>query len=182
MTELGARQRSASDGIADLLDVTDEDIRPSTGVASSTVRRDTVKILRSDRNADNQVSEGGAVLGDSGFQSGDLVVERILASGGPETQKKGGLGVDSGLDRLNNGVLGSVLDHSVETSACPSIGTGQALCVVELVLEVDQSLRGIVVELGTVVEALDSRVGSGQKSRGGNKGRCEAHYDSKNKV
>jgi hypothetical protein len=113
VTELGAGQGSASDGIADLLDVADKNIRSSTGVASSTVGRDTVKILRSNRDTNNQVSESGAVLGDGSLQGGDLVVKRLLAGGSPQTKEEGGLGIDSGLDRLNDSVLTAMLNHSI---------------------------------------------------------------------
>ena len=161
VTELSASEAGSSNGLTGLFDVVDEYVRLSTGVASSTVDGNTVKILGTDGDTDNQVSEGSTILGDGSLERVDLVVEGLLASGGPQSKEESSLGIDRGLDCLNDSVLSSVLDHGVKTSACPAVGAGQILCGVELVLEVGQEFGTIIIELGTVIEALDSCIDCG---------------------
>src|SRR5690242_8183035 len=177
MTQLSTRQGGSSDSIACLLDVVDKKTGLSAGVAPSAIGRNAVEVLRTNGDTNDQVSESSTVLVNGRLQRSDLVVERLLSSGCPQSKEEGGLGVDSGLNRFNDSVLGSVLDHGVETSAGPTVGTGQGLCRIELILEVGQSFCSIIVELSTVVEALDGSIGSGQKGRRGDNGRCEAHYE-----
>lgn len=60
--------------------------------------------------------------------------------------------------------------HGVQTSTVPSAGAGKALGTSEFVLEVGLLLCRVVEEEGSVVEALDARVGgadgSGRSSSG----------------
>lgn len=59
--------------------------------------------------------------------------------------------------RLKKGI--HLLTRSVQTGAGPSGCVGQVLGLCELVLEVVLDLGLLVKEEGTVVEALDARVG-----------------------
>lgn len=67
-------ERGAGDGLADLADVADELVGVDTG-AGGVALRGAVQVLGSDRDADHEVGEGGAVGGDGRLQGGELVVD-----------------------------------------------------------------------------------------------------------
>lgn len=96
------------DGLSDFSDVLDENVRVAAGVLASldTSGGDTVKILTADGDTGNEVVDLTTVLVDGALQSSKLVVEGILASGGPETEEKTGLGLD-GSRNSRDGFIGS---------------------------------------------------------------------------
>lgn len=111
MTDRGARQRGASDGVLDLLDVADEDVGPDAGVLLVEDPRggDAVEVLGPDRDAGDEAAELGTVGGDGGFQGGDLVGEVGVPGRGPQAQEERGLGADGRGDGLDRAVGGAAL-------------------------------------------------------------------------
>lgn len=120
---------------------------------------DAIQVLAADRDTNNQVSEGTAILLDSSFESGNLIIDHLLTGRCPHSEQKCGLGVDGGLDGLDDTILGTMLDHGIQAGARPAIGAWKLLCGVEFVFKIDQLLRLIVVELSAVVEPLDRSIG-----------------------
>jgi hypothetical protein len=171
VTNADVLQSCTADSIAGLLNVLDQLGRSSAGVlAGNTPLGVAVEVLTADGDTDDEIGELVTVLLDGGLESADLVVEAGVTSRCPHAEKESGLCVDGSLDGLDDLVGSAVLDHGVQTGASPAIGARELLCGVELIFKVDLLLRGVIVELGTVVEAAVSSVGGGEQCRRGEDG------------
>lgn len=157
VADLGALERGAADGVADLVDALDQVLGGGADLTGALA----VQVLGTDGETDDEVGELVAVLADGLLESGNLVVDGLGAAGDPQTQKEGGLGVNGGGDGLDD-IVGRVpLDHGVQAGAVPAAGAGQVLGAVELVGEIGLELGLLVHEEGAVVEALDVVGGDG---------------------
>lgn len=167
VTDGGIAQAGTGDGGADLVDVVDQlgGLETGTGGGASADGGVTVEILGTDGDTDDQVGEVVTVGVDGGLESGKLVGHG--AAGGPETEEKSGLLLDSSGDGLDGAVGGATLDHSVETGTGEGIvGANEVLGGGELGLEVGLRLDAAVTLSGTVVETLrDSLRGSNGHSQ-----------------
>lgn len=105
------RQGRAGDGVPDLLDVADEDVRadPRVLLVEEAGGRDAVEVLGADRDAGDEAAELGAVGGDGGLQGGDLVGKVRVPGRGPQAQQERGLGADRRGDGLDGAVGGAAL-------------------------------------------------------------------------
>ncbi|PSE19535.1 hypothetical protein C7G68_19165, partial [Acinetobacter baumannii] len=120
----------------------------------------TVQVLAADRDTDDQVRKGGAVGGNGGLESGQLIGNGGITARDPETQQKSGLSGNGSRDGRDDAVGSAPFNHGVETGTVPAAGARQVLGTVELGLEVGLGQGLLVEEEGTIVETLDTRVGS----------------------
>lgn len=118
----------------DLVDVLNQSVWTSTNtrLVDDTSWADTVQILRSDTQSNDQVGEFASVLLNSVLNSLNLVGDVRLSSGGPDTEQKLGVGGDSGGDGRDGVVGRAALDAGVETRRVPSGCASELLCLLEV--------------------------------------------------
>jgi hypothetical protein len=85
----------------------------------------TVEILASDGDGGDFVDEGLAILGYGVGEGGEFVVEDRVASGAPEAEEEGGVGVERGLDGGDGGVGCAALDGGEEAGAGEAGGASE---------------------------------------------------------
>jgi len=128
-------QRSAGESLSNLLNVADDLCWSSSNsgwVVLETSWRDTVKILRSNRDAVDTACELLAVLLDGRCKGSNLVVDDCLTCRSPETKEKLSVCRDGGWDGRDRGVVCAGLDHGVESGTREStICVGKTLGSVE---------------------------------------------------
>lgn len=108
MSDRGARQRGAGDGLADLADVRDESrgLSSVASLGSNAGGRETVEVLAADGETGDTAGELITVLLDGTLQGGDLVVDAFLASRRPDSEEEGCVCGDGSGDG-RDGVVGS---------------------------------------------------------------------------
>ena len=108
MTDRGLGKRGVGDGVADLFDVVDENIRSDTGIllVQETGGGDAIEVLASDRYTRNERAQIVAVLADGLLQGRQLVGEAGITGRSPETEEQRSFGRD-GSRNSRNRVVGS---------------------------------------------------------------------------
>lgn len=108
MSNRGAGQRGAGDGLADLPNVRDQvgGLSSVASLGSNAGGRETVEVLAADGETGDAAGEVGTVLLDGTLQGGDLVVDAFLASRRPDSEEEGGVCGDGSGDG-RDGVVGS---------------------------------------------------------------------------
>lgn len=167
VADLSAAQSSASNGLADLLDVGHNGVGVGTNAslglnASGGV---TVEILTAHGDTDNQLGEGVSVGVDGVLERSDLVVKDILASGGPETEQQAGVLLDGSGDGGGHIAGGTALDSGVQSGTGEARRTDEVLRSFKLLLEIGLLPVGAIGVGGTVVEALVGSVGGSERQR-----------------
>lgn len=111
MAERGILQAGALDGLADLLDVLEDDLGAGTSKLTGLDADGgvAVEILGTDRDTGDEAIELVAVLVDGLLKSSNLIVESLLAGGSPETEEDAGLGLDGGGNGGDGLVVGVTL-------------------------------------------------------------------------
>jgi hypothetical protein len=117
VTNRGGGSSSSGDDRASTLDVVNQDVRAlsQATLVQNTLDGNPVKVLGTNRNTDDEIGEGSAILLDGVPESVQLVLEHIAACRRPQTQQEAGLGIDGGLDGRDGCVGSSSLDHRVES-------------------------------------------------------------------
>lgn len=86
-------QGSGCKSLPDLLDVANDVVWVCSGacLGLDSRRGDAVKILATNRDTDDQVSELGSPLGDGSLESSELSLHLAVTSRGPDTEEEGGI-------------------------------------------------------------------------------------------
>lgn len=160
VTDLGAAQAGARDGLLDLLDVVDQSVGlgTNTSVVLDASHRVAVEILTADGDTNNLLGERVTVLVDGVLEGSNLVGH--VVTGSPHTQQETSALRDGSRNGLNGGVGGAALNHGVETSAGEAaVGTDEVLGGFEFGLEISL-VHAASISLGrAIVEALVDGLG-----------------------
>lgn len=178
MTDGNLSQAGALDGSLEILDeankvggrVTD------TGIVLNTSSRNTVQVLTSNGDTDDEIGKLSSVLLDGLRQSVKLLVN-VVGTRGPDTKQYLGLGLDSSLEGRDWVLLGVGLDVGVQPDGIEvARRTLQVLCSLKLGQEILLELSGSVGLGSSRVEAEVVFGGSGG-SESQSKSRRETHGD-----
>lgn len=173
VTDGSRTQRSARDGGFHLVDVGQDHIRPGTDSSICLLTRDrvTVQILRPDRDTHHEGGEFITVCGDGTLQGSNLLGDVISTTRGPETEQEGGALSDGGGNSFDGAVVGSTLNHGVQTSRGElGIGANELRGSLVQSLEIRLNSHGGSISLGgSVVEALIDSGRGGERGREGEK-------------
>lgn len=169
MADRATGQGGVGNGIAHLLDVSDDRAGLSAGilVVLDPNRGDAVEILTADRDTITNASKRATIGGDGRLQSLELVGKGSIASRRPHAEEQVGASLDSGRDSRDRGVGSCALHHGVETRTGKAItwSANKLLRRGKQALEVRLLSCAAIGKGRTVVEAL--RDGSGGGNRGG---------------
>jgi len=172
MANGGAGQRGVDEGLANLVDVLNQNLGSGAGVlAIEQARgRDAVEVLAADRDTGNECSKVVAILVHGRLERYNLLVNRGIAARGPQAQKQRRLGADGGRNGRDGVVVSARLHGSVETGTgeAASRGAHQIAGGAEFSRKVALVLCGSGGFEGAVVEALVG--GSHGRRKGGGQG------------
>jgi hypothetical protein len=183
----GVAQARSLDGLANTLDISNKSIRVGARVFAilDTSGGVAVEILATDGDTGNKAIQLVTVLVDGLLKSLDLAIEGFVAGRGPETEEKAGLCLNGGRDG-GDGVVGctalllekscksppfrqgktarQTYNHGVKTSTVEStVRAVKALGMLKLLFEVGLLLDSAAGKGSTIVEALESSIGRGQR-------------------